>query len=158
MCALPIGNVQRGDRKDVALDDRLFARGTEGGLGVGHVAHVPEVDEPQPGGPRNFTRFVVISRLEFLEGPRNKSSLIFSVGDTPGSLCAVLKIFADNRINLVNLESRPIHSKPWEYLFYADVEVDLQDEQFRPLLEELQGKTEYLKILGSYRKASEVAG
>ncbi len=107
--------------------------------------------------PRNFTRFVVISRQEFLEGPRNKSSLIFSVGDTPGSLCAVLKIFADNRINLVKLESRPIHSKPWEYLFYADVEVDIQDEQFRNLLEELQGKTEYLKILGSYRKASEVA-
>lgn len=108
--------------------------------------------------PRNFTRFVVISRHEFLEGPRNKSSLIFSVGDTPGSLCAVLKIFADNRINLVKLESRPIHSKPWEYLFYADVEVDLQDEQFHNLLEELQGKTEYLKILGGYRKASEVAG
>jgi 3-deoxy-7-phosphoheptulonate synthase len=108
--------------------------------------------------PRNFTRFVVISRNEFLEGPRNKSSLIFSVGDTPGSLCAVLKIFAENEINLVKLESRPIHSKPWEYLFYADVEVEIGDEQFRNILEELQGKTEYLKILGSYRKASEVAG
>jgi prephenate dehydratase len=108
--------------------------------------------------PRNFTRFVVISRNEFLEGPQNKSSLIFSVGDTPGSLCAVLKIFAENRINLVKLESRPIHSKPWEYLFYADVEVDIFDEPFRNILEELQGKTEYLKILGSYRKASEVSG
>ena len=108
--------------------------------------------------PRNFTRFVVISRNEFLEGPQNKSSLIFSVGDTPGSLCAVLQIFAENRINLVKLESRPIHSKPWEYLFYADVEVDICDEPFRNILEELQGKTEYLKILGSYRKASEVSG
>ena len=107
--------------------------------------------------PRNFTRFVVISRNEFLEGPRNKSSLIFSVGDTPGSLCAVLTIFAENQINLVKLESRPIHSKPWEYLFYADVEVDIDDEQFRNILEELQGKTEYLKILGGYRKASIVA-
>lgn len=108
--------------------------------------------------PRNFTRFVVISRNEFLEGPQNKSSLIFSVGDTPGSLCAVLQIFAENQINLVKLESRPIHSKPWEYLFYADVEVDLGDESFRNILEELQGRTEYLKILGSYRKASEVSG
>lgn len=106
--------------------------------------------------PRNFTRFVVISRDEFLEGPNNKSSLIFSVSDTPGSLCAVLKIFAENRINLVKLESRPIHSKPWEYLFYADVEVDILDEPFRSILDELRGKTEYLKILGSYRMASEV--
>lgn len=108
--------------------------------------------------PRNFTRFVVISRQEFLKGPRSKSSLIFSVGDTPGSLCAVLQIFAENQINLVKLESRPIHSKPWEYLFYADVEADIADEPFRNILDELQRKTEYLKILGSYRKASEVAG
>ncbi|NTV44028.1 MAG: ACT domain-containing protein, partial [Syntrophobacteraceae bacterium] len=86
----------------------------------------------------------------------NKSSLIFSVSDTPGSLCAVLKVFAENRINLVKLESRPIHSKPWEYLFYADVEVDILDEPFRNILDELRGKTEYLKILGSYRMASEV--
>lgn len=106
--------------------------------------------------PRNFTRFVVISREEFLGGPKTKSSLIFSVSDTPGSLCAVLKLFAENKINLVKLESRPIHSKPWEYLFYADVEVDIFDEPFQNLLAELRGKTEYLKILGSYRKASEV--
>jgi len=106
--------------------------------------------------PRNFTRFVVISRDEFLEGPKTKSSLIFSVSDTPGSLCAVLKLFAERQINLVKLESRPIHSKPWEYLFYADVEVDILDEPFQSLLAELRGKTEYLKILGSYRKASEV--
>ena len=69
----------------------------------------------------------------------------------------MLTIFAENQINLVKLESRPIHSKPWEYLFYADVEVDIGDEQFRNILEELQGKTEYLKILGGYRKASIVA-
>ena len=78
------------------------------------------------------------------------------MSDTPGSLCAVLKVFAENRINLVKLESRPIHSKPWEYLFYADVEVDILDEPFRNILDELRGKTEYLKILGSYRMASEV--
>lgn len=104
--------------------------------------------------PRNFTRFVVISRGKFLEGPNNKSSLIFSVSDQPGSLCEILKIFAENRINLVKLESRPIHTRPWEYLFYADVEIDIFDEQFRNILDELRSKAEFLKILGSYPKAS----
>ena len=102
--------------------------------------------------PRNFTRFVVISAGDFLDGPKNKSSLIYSVSDQPGSLYETLKILAERQINLVKLESRPIHSKPWEYLFYADIEVDIQDEQFRSLLEELQKKTEFLKILGSYPK------
>lgn len=102
--------------------------------------------------PRNFTRFVVISAGNFLDGPKNKSSLIYSVSDQPGSLYETLKILAERRINLVKLESRPIHSKPWEYLFYADIEVDIQDEQYRSLLEDLQKKTEFLKILGSYPK------
>jgi len=108
--------------------------------------------------PRNFTRFVLISQGEFLDGPKNKSSLIYSVSDKPGSLYRTLQIFAERNINLVKLESRPIHSKPWEYLFYADVEIDVNDEQYRELLEDLREKTEYLKILGSYHKASGALG
>jgi len=102
--------------------------------------------------PRNFTRFVVISNSDFLNGPKNKSSIIYSVSDTPGSLYETLKLFAERRINLVKLESRPIHSKPWEYLFYADVEIDIEDEQYRELLEELKKKTEFFKVLGTYSK------
>lgn len=102
--------------------------------------------------PRNYTRFVVLCAGNFLDGPKNKSSLIYSVGDQPGSLYETLKIFAERGINLVKLESRPIHDKPWEYLFYADLEVDIRDPQYRSLLEELEKKTEFLKILGSYAK------
>lgn len=102
--------------------------------------------------PRNFTRFAVIAAEEFLDGPKNKSSLIYSVSDRPGSLYETLKILAEQQINLVKLESRPIHGKPWEYLFYADIEQDIYDPQFRPIREALQKKTEFFKILGSYAK------
>jgi len=95
---------------------------------------------------------VVISSGEFLDGPKNKSSLIYSVSDQPGSLYETLKIFAERRINLVKLESRPIHGRPWEYLFYADIEADIHDAEYHSLLEDLQKKTEFLKILGSYAK------
>jgi 3-deoxy-7-phosphoheptulonate synthase len=108
--------------------------------------------------PRNFTRFVVISAGEFLDGPKNKSSLIFSVSDRPGSLYEALKIFAERQINLVKLESRPIHDKPWEYLFYTDIEVDIHDPQYRSLVQELEKKTEFLKILGSYAKGLDDTG
>ncbi|MBN1613561.1 MAG: 3-deoxy-7-phosphoheptulonate synthase [Deltaproteobacteria bacterium] len=106
--------------------------------------------------PRNFDRFVVISREPFLDGPNNKSSLIYSVGNKPGSLYATLKIFAEKNINLVKLESRPRTGKPWEYLFYADVEIDIYAEEHRHLLEELKEKTEFLKLLGSYRRGFEL--
>jgi len=106
--------------------------------------------------PRNFNRFVVISREPLLEGPNNKSSLIYSVGNEPGSLYATLKIFAENKINLVKLESRPHMDKPWEYLFYADVEIDICAAEHRHILEALKQKTVFLKFLGIYRRGFEV--
>ncbi len=100
--------------------------------------------------PRNFTRFVVIGSEPFEKGPKRKSSLIFSTGNQPGALYEVLKIYSENGINLVKLESRPIHGKPWEYMFYVDIEADVESEAFKPILEMLKAKTDYLRILGSY--------
>jgi 3-deoxy-7-phosphoheptulonate synthase len=107
--------------------------------------------------PRNFTRFVVISKEEFPAGSRGKSSLIYSVSNTPGALYETLKIFSENHVNLVKLESRPIHARPWEYLFYADLEADITDEKYSNILERLQKSTEYLKVLGSYPKGADAA-
>ena len=106
--------------------------------------------------PRNFTRFVVISRNVSLPGPRNKSSLIYSVSDKPGALFETLRIFAQNDINIVKLESRPIHSRPWEYLFYVDLETDITEEGRRHILSEIIEKTEFFKFLGSYNKGFQV--
>lgn len=100
--------------------------------------------------PRNFTRFVVISSEPLPGTEKGKSSLIFSTGNQPGALFEALKIFADEGINLVKLESRPIHGKPWEYMFYVDLEGDVQAGPFAPVLERLQEKTDYVKVLGSY--------
>lgn len=122
------------------------------GKEAAELFHMSILQEGIETNPRNFTRFVVVSRDQFLKGSKDKSSLIYSVSDTPGSLYETLKVFAERRINLVKLESRPIHSKPWEYLFYADIEADIEDLKYRDLLTELKKKTEFLKVLGSYSK------
>ena len=108
------------------------------------------IEEGIETNPRNYTRFVIISASRLEKGPRRKSSLIFSTGNRPGALYDVLKIYADNSINLVKLESRPIHGKPWEYMFYVDLEADAESDAFKPMLDLLDDKTDYLKILGSY--------
>jgi prephenate dehydratase len=108
------------------------------------------IEEGIETNPRNYTRFVIISAGRLEKGPRRKSSLIFSTGNRPGALYDVLKIYADNNINLVKLESRPIHGKPWEYMFYVDLEADAESDAFKPILDLLDEKTDYLKILGSY--------
>jgi 3-deoxy-7-phosphoheptulonate synthase len=108
------------------------------------------IEEGIETNPRNYTRFVVIGIDQLEKGPRRKSSLIFSTGNQPGALYEVLKIYADNGINLVKLESRPIHDKPWEYMFYVDLEADVESEAFKPILDLIDDKTDYLKVLGSY--------
>ncbi|MBI5063648.1 MAG: ACT domain-containing protein, partial [Desulfatitalea sp.] len=100
--------------------------------------------------PRNFTRFVIIGRLPLTDRPKKKSSIVFSTVHRPGALFEVMKIFADSHINLLKLESRPIHGQPWQYMFYADIEADAHAPEFREPLEDITRKTDYLKILGSY--------
>jgi 3-deoxy-7-phosphoheptulonate synthase len=108
------------------------------------------IEEGIETNPRNYTRFVVISAGKLEKGPRSKSSIIFSTGNRPGALFKVLKVFADNGTNLVKLESRPIHGKPWEYMFYVDLEADVESEELKPVLDLLNAETDYLKVLGSY--------
>ena len=108
------------------------------------------IEEGIETDPRNYTRFVVIGTEHLGKGPHKKSSIIFSTGNQPGALFESLKIFADNGVNLVKLESRPIHGKPWEYMFYVDLEADVESDAFQPILDQLMNRTDYLKILGSY--------
>jgi prephenate dehydratase len=61
-----------------------------------------------------------------------------------------LKIFSENGINLVKLESRPIHGKPWEYMFYVDLEADVESDELQGVMKQISESTEFLKILGSY--------
>ena len=104
--------------------------------------------------PQNFTRFVVISDAEKWEGARDKSSLIFAVEDKPGSLFKSLQVFAEKGINMVKLESRAIPHKPWRYLFYVDIELDVTDRKNKSIITLLEKNTDFLKVLGSYRKGT----
>jgi prephenate dehydratase len=99
---------------------------------------------------RNYTRFAVIAAHPLGNGPRKKSSLVYSTSNKPGALFDTLKIFSENGINLVKLESRPIHGKPWEYMFYVDLEADVESDELQGVMKQISESTEFLKILGSY--------
>ncbi len=100
--------------------------------------------------PQNYSRFVIISRQPLTDEPKSKTSIIFSTSHEPGALLEVLKVFSNNSVNLVKLESRPIHGKPWEYMFYADLEADACEKAFKPILASIKDKTDFLKIIGVY--------
>ncbi len=127
--------------------------GTSAAIGSREAAALCDmtiIAEGIESNPRNYTRFVVISRHPVAAGTRRKSSLVFSVGNQAGALHRLLQVFAEQGVNLVKLESRPILGKPWEYMFYADLEADAESETFVPVLERIRASTDFVKVLGSY--------
>src|ERR1051325_7321679 len=69
----------------------------------------------------NIPRFLVISRRPIKNAVPDKTTIVFSVPNEPGSLFKALSVFALRGVDLTKLESRPIPGRPWEYLFYADL-------------------------------------
>lgn len=97
----------------------------------------------------NYTRFLALSR-EPAPPPRTKTSLVISTGNTPGALYHALGPFAARGVNMTKLESRPSRNRPWEYVFYLDVDGDAREEPLRSALTALDGLTPMLVVLGSY--------
>jgi prephenate dehydratase len=103
--------------------------------------------------PSNYTRFVVISEKKAEKTARSKTSIVFSAANVPGSLYAILGAFATRGVNLTKLESRPKRDRPWEYVFYVDVEGHREDEPLRQALNEIREKATFIKVIGSYPRA-----
>ena len=104
--------------------------------------------------PDNYTRFVTISKIDAPPSGNDKTSIIFSVRHAPGTLYDALGVFAKRGINLTKIESRPTRKKPWEYIFYLDFEGHRNEPKCAEALKELQAKTLFVKILGSFPKAA----
>lgn len=98
----------------------------------------------------NYTRFVVIAKKAEIIPNADKITLIVAVKHETGSLYKMLASFYHMGLNMLNLESRPIIGKTWEYFFYIDVTGNLADPLVNDVLEEIKEKSTYCKILGNY--------
>ncbi|MCA9932902.1 MAG: prephenate dehydratase [Anaerolineales bacterium] len=106
----------------------------------------------------NYTRFFVIGKGEPPRAEKSKTSLVFAVPNTPGSLLAALGEFANRKINLTKLESRPRRNRAWEYIFYVDFEGHWQEPHCRDALVGLLNCAAFVKLLGSYPAAAPLNG
>lgn len=104
----------------------------------------------------NFTRFVLLLPPEEARRYRakdaKKMSLAMRLAHKPGALLASLEPFSRHGVNLLKIESRPIHGKPFEYQFYVDVEAE-KHEQLESALKEVRSATSDLRVLGLYAAA-----
>jgi chorismate mutase/prephenate dehydratase len=100
--------------------------------------------------PNNFTRFLVVGKKAAPPTATDKTSVLFSIKDRVGALHRMLQPFAERRINLTKIESRPTKKRLWEYVFYLDFEGHASEPRVREALAVLQEDCIFLKVLGSY--------
>jgi prephenate dehydratase len=98
----------------------------------------------------NITRFLVIGRTPVKNAVADKTSIVFSLPNEPGSLFKALSVFALRGIDLTKLESRPIPGRPWEYLFYVDLAVARDEVACARALAHLGEFAPMLRTLGTY--------
>ena len=97
----------------------------------------------------NYTRFMVLKRHDHNIDPHaDKASLYFKTDHREGSLLRTLSQLQG--INLSKLQSYPIPSEPWHYLFHIDLEFGCLDDYIRNL-DRLQEAAEEVHVYGVYR-------
>lgn len=111
------------------------------------------VEEHIEDMPNNYTRFFLVGKGEPPRAERCKTSLVFAVPNTPGSLYQALGDFATRSVNLTKLESRPRRNRPWQYVFYVDLDGHWQDAPISAAVVSLLSRAVFVKLLGSYPAA-----
>ncbi len=131
----------------VLEDDEGAAIGSNNAASIYGLNIISEGIEDHPS---NVTRFLVIGRGENKPTGRDKTSVFFGTRHMPGALYSSLESFAGKEINLAKIESYPIKERMWEYSFFVDFNGHMEEEKIKGCLEDLQGKSTFIKMLGSY--------
>jgi prephenate dehydratase len=145
--------LSRGDKKCAAIASKRAAE-IYGGIILGE--HLEDDRE-------NYTRFFLLADTAGAPGGAagafapasapDKISLVFQLAHIPGALLRAIEPFARRNINMMKIESRPVHGRPWQYRFYLDLQAAASDPEIVAALHELERVVVELKVLGSYKSA-----
>jgi len=141
-----------GSAKDLAADPVAGVAVIASRLAA-EVYGLEIIDEGIEDMPNNYTRFFVVGKGDPPRRERSKTSLVFAVPNTPGSLYHALGEFATRQVNLTKLESRPRRNRPWQYVFYVDLDGYWQDADISAAIVGLLNRAAFVKLLGSYPAA-----
>ena len=98
----------------------------------------------------NITRFLILSKAETEMSNDDKTSIMFTTEDRPGSLVDVLNVFKRNSVNLTHIDKRPSREVNWDYTFFVDAIGHRKDTKFAEILGEARAHCKNLTVLGSF--------
>ncbi|MBP9779054.1 prephenate dehydratase [Candidatus Gracilibacteria bacterium] len=100
----------------------------------------------------NTTRFFLVGKEGLFKNEKKvgKISLLFRLNSIPGALHKCLGVFANRDINITKIESIPVKDTPFEYMFWMDIDGQIESASIQKALEELKQFTMQIRILGDY--------
>lgn len=98
----------------------------------------------------NTTRFLIIGNDSYAASGEDKTTIMVSAANKVGSLFELLKPLYDAGVDLSRIESRPSRQTNWEYVFFIDLIGHVDDPKVMLALDELQARSAYFKLIGSY--------
>ncbi|MEW6981600.1 prephenate dehydratase [Colwelliaceae bacterium 6471] len=130
-------------------DPSVAVIGSEEG---GHLYKLHAVEKSIANQSENHSRFILVARkpVDVAEQIPAKTAIILATGQKPGALVECLIVLKDKGINMCKLESRPIQGRPWEEMFYLDVEANLKNTGLQEAISQLTAMTNFIKVLGCY--------
>jgi chorismate mutase/prephenate dehydratase len=105
------------------------------------------------GDHEAYTRFAALApytRLDRRHGEW-RTALTFETHHRPGALHRAIEPLARRKIDMVQLVSRPIPSRPFDYRFDCVLGGHPLDDEVAAALVEMQAETARLRVFGSYR-------
>ncbi len=119
---------------------------------AGELYEVPVLEKGIADRRDNITRFAAVGRSPADRGPsgRDRTSLLLVLEHRPAALFHALACLAQRGVNLTRIDSRPLRSAKWEYLFFLDLEGHALEDPLAMALTGLKERCLNMKLLGSY--------
>lgn len=124
---------------------------------AGRVYGLRAIEESIEDRADNTTRFLVLSREGPTPGDQDLTSVVFTIRkDEAGALFRLLEPFARRGINLTSIQQRPMKGKPWEYLFFVDLEGNRDEPRVEEALKAAEDVATSVRVLGSFPRSPSV--
>ncbi|PIE83598.1 MAG: prephenate dehydratase [Candidatus Contendobacter odensis] len=102
--------------------------------------------------PNNTTRFLIIGTQPIPPSGDDRTALLVSSLDRPGSLFRLLEPLARHEISMTRIESRPSRRGMWDYVFFIDLDGHVEDASIASAIADLRQQASLFRVLGSYPK------
>jgi prephenate dehydratase len=113
------------------------------------------INENVTNHENNQTRFLVLTKKpqKRLAGQDYKTSLVVkNEKDSPGVLSNIVNAFAQQKVNLTSIMSRPTKAEFGQYHFFIDIDGHQQDDNIDKALQKIKSQHP-MTVIGSYIKA-----